>query len=69
MTTAAEIEAFMNEPKQRQTEVIVGHRYGYWMPGDPEELTTADIEEADAYLEAHIQWRISQALAEAHERR
>jgi len=59
MITPEEVEAFMSEPKQRQVEVMVNHRVGYW--GDlTDDITTKMLEEADAYLEAHIQWRIAQ---------
>ena len=59
MITPQELEAFMNEPNQRQVEVAVNHRAGYW--GDlTDDITTNMLEEADAYLEAHIQWRIAE---------
>jgi hypothetical protein len=51
----------VESPKQIEGEVIVAHRFGYWMTDDPNAIDSAMIEEADAYLEAHIQWRIAQA--------
>lgn len=63
------VRKFMNEPLQRQAEVKVGHRYGYWCVSGSDTLTTDEIKEADDYLEAHIQWRIEQAnLTTARER-
>jgi hypothetical protein len=61
---ASKTDDFMNEPLQRQAEVIVGHRLGFWWPpprptDTQDDITDEMIAEADAYLEAHIQWRIS----------
>lgn len=50
----------MNEPTQRQSEVVVAHRIGYWW-SNLDNLAIDEIKEADDYLEAHIQWRIEQA--------
>jgi hypothetical protein len=64
-----ELKAFYDEPKQRQAEVTVNHRLGFWSGGQPDvdDITTEMIEEADAYLEAHIQWRMSAHDAELTE--
>lgn len=60
------MEAFMNDPLRRQTEVIVQHRLGYWWPVLAEDEITEDmVAESDAYLEAHIQWRIEEAARAA----
>lgn len=56
----AEVPPYEETPEMRQGEVIVSHRLGYLYP-DPETATAEEIAEADAYLEAHIQWRIEQA--------
>ena len=63
MYSQEEIDAFYNEPKQRQAEVIVAHRIGYYN-ADIDSVSSEEIAEADAYLEAHIQWRIQQARDE-----
>jgi hypothetical protein len=65
-----ELKAFYDEPKQRQAEVTVNHRLGFWSGGQPDvdDITTEMIAEADAYLEAHIQWRMSADDAELTEK-